>query len=392
MLAGGLNNLSNRLAEQGYHGEALTTSEEAVAIYDQLNRQQSHRYLADLALALNNVALRLSAAGPERRGEAFTAGERSVLIYRELVQQEPGTHRAGLARALDNHGVRLGDAGLVDEGLRAGAEAVLIYRELADADSDATPLLAGALNNLALTLGTADRPEQALSRAEESLALYRQLERHDSGRYLLDVAMAVGNLDIHLRALGRWGEALGASREAARHYRRLADRNAAAFLSEFSRALNNLAQCHLGADPDPRMRLMYEWVIGQNWTASADYHRRNQRAFAPGMLDGIVENVADSDLLLVHAGLLELTAISGLEEAYTIRRDPVAAYRTAVSVMTIGDLVTARALARVVVGTTPGAAEAWRLLSDVEARRNDLALVELYATRADLATRAEGAA
>jgi tetratricopeptide (TPR) repeat protein len=389
LLAGELNNLSNRLSDAGYRGEALTTMEEATTHYRALAEQDPVTYLPDLALALNNLGLRLETAGGERFAEALVTGEEAARIYRRLVKRDPEVHLPGLARALDNLGVRLSTAGRHPEGLAVSQEAVRHYRVLAGRDLEFLPQLAGALNNLSLSLGTAGRHLEALDAAEGAAGLYHVLAERDPHRYLPDIAMISGNLDVHLRAAGRWAEALAAGEESARSYRSLAEQNPRAFLPDLVLALNNLARGHLEAADDPSLAPVLEWLATPTWTASAEYHTGHLWRLVPGQLDAYVDRIPDSDLLLVHAGLLDLAGRSGVERAYALRRDPVSAYREARLAIDAGDQVHALAHARLVIGTAPHAEAGWQLLSEVEAGRHEDARAALYARRGVLAASVE---
>src|SRR5581483_4710705 len=69
-LARMLSNLGARLGEAGQRDEALTATQEAVAIRRQLTQANPAAYLPHLANSLSNLGNRLSAAG--QRDEALT--------------------------------------------------------------------------------------------------------------------------------------------------------------------------------------------------------------------------------------------------------------------------------------------------------------------------------
>lgn len=93
-----LNNLSNRLSALGRREEALTASEEAVALRRSLADTRPDAFLPDLASALNNLSNFLSALG--RREEALTAIEKAVALYRSLADARPDAFLPNLAMSL----------------------------------------------------------------------------------------------------------------------------------------------------------------------------------------------------------------------------------------------------------------------------------------------------
>ncbi|WP_458691371.1 tetratricopeptide repeat protein, partial [Nocardia tengchongensis] len=105
-------------------------------------------------------AWRLVNAG--QYGEALTAIEKAVDVYRQLVADDPA-HLPALALALNNLGIRLSQARKREEALIPSEEAVAVCRQLAVDDPAHLPALALALNNLGIRLSEAGRREEALS-------------------------------------------------------------------------------------------------------------------------------------------------------------------------------------------------------------------------------------
>ena len=66
-------------------------------------------YLPDLAISVNNLAMRLGEAG--RRAEGLTAAQEAVDLHRELVSSTATPTCPDLARSVTNLGVRLAEAG-----------------------------------------------------------------------------------------------------------------------------------------------------------------------------------------------------------------------------------------------------------------------------------------
>ncbi|MGW7519866.1 tetratricopeptide repeat protein [Streptomyces sp. NPDC054796] len=277
-LAACLNGLGHRLAEAGRVPEALTATQEAVALYRDLARPfpspSPDGYRPALAECLNNLGMRLSEAGrvdealaaaqeavdleligyaPDRRpyvlamllhnlgnrlfeagreDEALAPTREAADLYRELVRHAPDRHRPGLASCLNNLGNRLSDAGLRAEALTAAQEAVDLYRDLARTSPDRyRPGLAACLNNLGNRLSDAGREQEALVSIEEAVRVHRALHRElrqgprrephreqvptDADRFRPALAASLRNLGIQLTAVGRDVEARAAHAEAA---------------------------------------------------------------------------------------------------------------------------------------------------------------------------------
>ncbi|WP_165502675.1 tetratricopeptide repeat protein [Actinomadura fibrosa] len=120
-LAMSLNNYAVRLAETGRRAEAVPVSEEAVRLRRELTGLNRDAYLPNLAMSLNNYAALLAETG--RRAEAVPVSEEAVAIYR-------GKDRAaaGSARHLPDLGAgpgrRLLSAGAVPDVVAAADQPV----------------------------------------------------------------------------------------------------------------------------------------------------------------------------------------------------------------------------------------------------------------------------
>ena len=84
------------------------------------------------------------------------------------------------------------------------------------------------------------RSGDALPVAEEAVSVYSELANTDSDRYRPKLATAMTNLSELYWALGRAGEALPVTRETVTLYRDLAELNADRYRPKFAQALNNL--------------------------------------------------------------------------------------------------------------------------------------------------------
>ncbi|TCO78124.1 tetratricopeptide repeat protein, partial [Plasticicumulans lactativorans] len=128
----------------------------------------------DLALSLNNLAVRLSALG--QREAALEAAREAVSLYRALAASRPDAFTSNLAASLNNLAVRLSALGQREAALEAAREAVDLRRALAASRPDAfTPDLAMSLNNLASFLSDLGQREAALEAAREAVDLRRAL-------------------------------------------------------------------------------------------------------------------------------------------------------------------------------------------------------------------------
>jgi Tfp pilus assembly protein PilF len=139
-----------------------------------------------------------------RSEDALTLAEETVTTHRGWPRR--ALHLPDLADTLNNLGKRLSQAGQPNGALAPAAEAVTIYRGLAEARPDAhVPELATSLDNLGLVFLQAGRPEEGLAPLEEAVALRRGLAEVNPDAYLPHVAAslwAVGMIcaagDTHL--------------------------------------------------------------------------------------------------------------------------------------------------------------------------------------------------
>jgi hypothetical protein len=98
-------------------------------------------------MALSNYSI--NAAAVNSPASALEASRDSADIYRSLAEERPDIYSADLAMALNNLSVRLGQADQLDDALSAATESVTIRRGLlAKQDSDREILhgLAGSLS------------------------------------------------------------------------------------------------------------------------------------------------------------------------------------------------------------------------------------------------------
>jgi tetratricopeptide (TPR) repeat protein len=180
----------------------------------------------------------------ERRREALMAVAEAVEIYRRLAESNPGNFLSGLASSLHNQSGYLSRLGRGEDSVEAIEEAVEIYRVLADADPD--PFLADlatTLNNQSYVLGQLRRLEDALAAIEEAVELYRVLADARPDAYLPDLATSLNIYAVQLESLGRYEDALPVIEDAVQIYQGLADARPDAFLADLAESLNNQSGC-----------------------------------------------------------------------------------------------------------------------------------------------------
>jgi tetratricopeptide (TPR) repeat protein len=192
------------------------------------------------AALLNNLSFRLRDLG--RREDALAAAAEAVHLYRALAETRPDAFTPDLATSLNNLATMLSDLGRREDALAAAEEAVGLYRALADSRPDAfTPDLAMSLNNLATMLSDLGRREDALAAAAEAVHLRRALADSRPDAFTPDLATSLNNLATMLSDLGRREDALAAAAEAVHLRRALADSRPDAFTPDLAGSLNNLA-------------------------------------------------------------------------------------------------------------------------------------------------------
>ncbi|MDH2391925.1 tetratricopeptide repeat protein, partial [Streptomyces sp. HNM0663] len=127
------------------------------------------------------LAVRQSYAG--LRNEALTAGQDALRAWRDLTRTDPA-HQPDLAASLSNLGIQLSEVGRRDEALTATQEAVDVYRRLAAGNPAAyEPDLAGSLSNLGNRLSAVGRRDEALTAAQEAVDVYRRLAAGNPAAY-----------------------------------------------------------------------------------------------------------------------------------------------------------------------------------------------------------------
>jgi tetratricopeptide (TPR) repeat protein len=238
-LASALSTLGVRLYDQGRATEAISVTEEAIAIGQELAEVDPDRYRPDLAASLSNLGVRLWALG--RSAEAVPIAEATVATFRELAVVNPERYRSYLAASQANLGIWRSVLGRSAEALPPIEEAAGTYRELAEASPDRyRPELAQILLNLGLILAAAGRAADAVPVMEEAVTMYRELADSSPDRFRPGLAASLANLGPKLAETGRSVDAVTVMEEAVSVHRILAEVNPDRYSADLAASLANL--------------------------------------------------------------------------------------------------------------------------------------------------------
>ncbi|MFM9706469.1 effector-associated constant component EACC1 [Streptomyces galilaeus] len=228
---------SDFLAASGRSREALRAADEAVASTD----DEIWFGPDDLrATALSTLGNRLAEVG--ERDHALATAEQAMVIRRQLADADPSGHSYDLARSLSNLSNRLADLERHQEALEAIDEAVTLCRHLAETNPDAfLSDLATMLNNQGAALRETGRPTEAINAAGEAVLICRRLAQTDPDAALPGLASALLNLGAVLSEVGRHGEALATAEESVTLYRQLTETRRDTYASRLAAALHNLS-------------------------------------------------------------------------------------------------------------------------------------------------------
>ncbi|MBT2440092.1 tetratricopeptide repeat protein [Streptomyces sp. ISL-36] len=193
---------------------------------------------ASRAHILQYLATRQLHAG--LRNEAITSGRQALQVWRDLTSTDPA-REPELANSLTNLGVFLSEVGRQEEALTAAQEAVEIRRRLTAGNPAAhEPDLALSLTNLGASLWKAGRGKEALTATQKAVEIRRRLATDNPAAHEPSLADLLTNLGIFLSEVGRGEEALTAAQEAVKIQRRLATDNPAVHGPDLAGALSNL--------------------------------------------------------------------------------------------------------------------------------------------------------
>ena len=232
--------LSKCLAKTGRRNEALEAAQEATDYYRSLAKPGPSAYDPDLAMSLNNLALRLAENG--QRDKALEAAQEATDRYHDLARKDPEVYDPNYATSLNNLAKYLAEDGQRDEALTTARKAVSIRRRLADQNPAIyAPDLAMSLNNLAIYLSQVGQRSEALTTIWESISFYRRLADHSPATYIPELAKSLSNLALRLDEDGQHDEALKTVQEAVDIYHGLVRSEPHTFSRDFIRCLNTRA-------------------------------------------------------------------------------------------------------------------------------------------------------
>ncbi len=234
-----LGNLSNHLDEIGKKVEALSVSQEAVAIHRRIAEANPTQFEPNLAVSLNNLCTCLCDAG-DIAGALATVRE-SIEISRRLVKVSPVRFERYLASSLNNLSQCLRRTNNPVGALKAAKESVEIHRRLEKTNAELYETrLASALNTLSNRFAETGQSVAALTAIREAVMIRRRLSETNPARFGPSLVGVVSNLSGRLAATGDLPGALTVIQEAVRMYRGLVKANPSVFDFHLSRCLGRL--------------------------------------------------------------------------------------------------------------------------------------------------------
>ncbi|WP_410663944.1 hypothetical protein [Amycolatopsis sp. lyj-84] len=250
-LAGMLYKHALRLGRAGQPAVALTFSQRALTLREELNEASDPSQQQELATWLHNHAVWLADSG--RRAESFTVSERVVVLRATLADAKPAAADAHLAESLSNHAIRLAERGRHAEASVESERALRMYEELAAAHPlTCLPGLARALANHGNRLATSGQREEALTCTERACELFEELVTTDRPTYLSELAVVVHNQVARLLEAGRYTDAHVPSQRSVELCQELTDSYAGEHRPSLARGLRTFAAVRAmsGADLD----------------------------------------------------------------------------------------------------------------------------------------------
>ena len=190
-IASTLSNLGTAWGDLGEACKAVNYYERALAIYEQVYKEASNH--PDIAATLNNLGIAWSYLGDNRKAVSFY--QRALAIYEQVYKETP--NHSDIARTLGNLGSAWRDLGDAHKAV-SFFERVLAIREPIYGPNH--PDIASILNNLGAVWRALGDAKQAVSYYERALAIYEQVYKEDSSHP--DIASALNNLGTAWRDLG----------------------------------------------------------------------------------------------------------------------------------------------------------------------------------------------
>ncbi len=187
------------------------------------------------------VVLGMLYADLGRFEEAEHAYTEALEIYKELADKNTDAYKPEVATTQNNLGLLYADLGRFEEAETAYTEALEIRKELADQNPDEyNPAVASTQNNLGILYRKLGRFEEAETAYTEALEIRKKLAEKNPDAYNPAVASTQNNLGVLFDDLGRFEEAETAYTEALEIYRVLADKNPDAYNPAVADTQNNL--------------------------------------------------------------------------------------------------------------------------------------------------------
>jgi tetratricopeptide (TPR) repeat protein len=207
-----LGNQANIRGELGRYDDALVSSEEALALREQMVlADPSPAHDEGLAMVLNNHSAVLRKLG--RYAEAAAAASRSVELRRRNVDPDDPNSVALLANSLNSHAEHLGLLGEGEQAVALATEAQGLFAGLPEPGAR-KPFLRANQETLGTALAVAGRYDEAVEAARRAVELGRQAAADVPGE-IPELASCLESFADRLDQLGRSPEAEAARAEAS---------------------------------------------------------------------------------------------------------------------------------------------------------------------------------
>jgi len=328
--------LAGRLSNGGLYRDALSATQEAIAIHRRLARADPAAQEPMLANSLGNLGIDLWTLG--RSGEALDAMTEAVTLYRRRAAAEPDAYEEDLAAELNNLAGSLVALERYADALAPATEAIAIFRQRATSDSRMLNELGSCLRNLAIIQNGLGQPEEALSAAQEAVENYRRLALIQPETYQVELADSLRSLGNRLSKLQQYDQALLAAEEGVMIFRRLAAANPASQEQNLAFGLHGLATRLWDTGQRERSLAVSDEAIQLQRQLAEDNPRANQRALGIALnsfASRLLEFSRPSEALVISeeaaeiwqwlAGATPDTSNSQLERANTIRNHALSA-------------------------------------------------------------------
>jgi serine/threonine-protein kinase len=236
--------------EIGNKQDALQASEESLAIWEQLARENPTvaKYQSYLARSHNGIGVLQRMTGQNERAlESFRRG-RDVL--ERVVSQDPTSDesQSGLAACLQNIGSIQSDTGHPDQALENYRQARSIWEQLTREKPDNTEYqvnLAKHHFNMGLLVEEMGHPDQALESFGEALKVQRGLvqRKPEENEFQRGLARYHNSIGVIQDRMGHTDQAIASYRQAIEIQDRLAERSPSVteYQRSLSASLSNLA-------------------------------------------------------------------------------------------------------------------------------------------------------